>query len=91
MSKGKMYALGLHSSVDTDTYALSAMTMAFFLHMDGTRGLEAMRNYLQARVNCVPNERALAMLSAPYGGMAALQCAFVSAWETRHIKIKMKE
>lgn len=91
MSKGKMYALGLHSSVDTDTYALSAMAMAFFLHMDGTRGLEAMRNYLQARVNCVPNERALAMLSASYGGMAALQRAFVSAWETRHIKLKMKE
>lgn len=91
MSKEKMYAMGLHSIVETDTYALSAMTMAFFLHMDGTRGIEAMQNYLRARVNCVPNERALSMLSAPYGGMVALQRTFIAAWNARHIRLQMKE
>ncbi|MBQ8516382.1 MAG: hypothetical protein IJ498_02245 [Akkermansia sp.] len=91
MSKSRMYELGLHSTADADTYALSAMTVAFFLHMDGTRGVEAMRQYLRARIDCVPNERALALLSAPYGGMAALQRAFVDAWKSRHIRLQMKE
>ena len=90
MSKERMYALGLHSHVSVDTYALSAMTVAFFLHLDGERGIAAMRRYLQARVECLPHEQALAVLSAPYGGMQSLQDSFISAWRARHIHLKLQ-
>ncbi len=90
MSKEKMYRLGLHSTVSTDTYALSAMTVAFFLHMDGERGVVAMRDYLQARVECKPHEDALRCLAAPYGGMQQLQDAFVCAWQSRSIDLKLQ-
>lgn len=90
MSKERMYALGLHTTTSVDTYALSAMLIAFFLHMDGERGLAAMRAYLQARVDCLPNTKAQELLSAPYGGPGLLQEAFVKAWQDRGINLKLQ-
>lgn len=91
MSKERMYDLGLHADGAVDTYTLSAMVTAFFLHMDGGRGVAAMRDYLQARVECVPHERATQILAAPYGGVPALQKAIINAWQARKINLKMKE
>lgn len=91
MSKECMYAMGLHSVTSVDTYALSAMVVAFFLHMDGERGLTAMREYLQARIKCLPQEQSLAVLSVPYGGLQELQKAFVGAWQSRHIHLTLQE
>lgn len=91
MSTESMYALGLHSRESTDTYALSAMLVAFFLHMDGERGIAAMRDYLQARADCESNVDSLRRLAAPYGGMAELQELFVAAWRARGVRLQMQQ
>ena len=91
MSAESMYALGLHNTQSTDTYALSAMVVAFFLHLDGERGIAAMREYLQARLDCEPHSDALQRLAAPYGSMKKLQAAFVEAWRGRGINLQMRE
>lgn len=90
MNKERMYAMGLHTTASVDTYALSAMLVAFFLHMDGERGIAAMRAYLQARVDCLPNAKALNLLAAPYGGMGPLQESFVRAWQARSINLNLR-
>lgn len=89
MSTESMYALGLHSRESTDTYALSAMVVAFFLHMDGERGIAAMRDYMQARVDCESHPESLRRLAAPYGGMAKLQELFIAAWQARGVRLQM--
>lgn len=89
MTRERMYSLGLSSGGFTDTYVFSAMLVAFFLHMDGERGISAMREYLQARVECCPHEQALEKLAAPYGGMTSLQETFVSSWRARHINLNL--
>ncbi|MBQ3239910.1 MAG: hypothetical protein IJB00_01860 [Akkermansia sp.] len=91
MSKERMYALGLHSGSTVDTYTLSAMVTAFFLHMDGERGVAAMRDYLQARAECLPHAKATEILAAPYGGVSALQEVIVNAWQARKINLKLKQ
>lgn len=90
MSKERMYAMGLSASSPVDAYGLAAMVVAFFLHMDGERGLGSMQAYLQERVECCPHAQALEKLAAPYGGVQALQIELVRAWQARGIDLKLQ-
>ena len=91
MGPESMYSLGLNPRQSTDTYALSAMLVAFFLHMDGERGVAAMRDYMQARVDGEAHPEALHRLTAPYGGTAALQELFCSSWRARGVRLQMHQ
>lgn len=70
-----------------DTYTLSVMTVAFFVHLDGKRGIEAMKSYLQALLDGKSHEEAAAVLIEPYRSSDRLQQAFIRAWKSKKVKV----
>lgn len=85
MSQEDMY--GYMGSRQADTYTVSVMTIAFFVHLDGKRGLEAIKAYMSALIEGTPNEDAVAELEKAYGGAEKLQKAFVQAWKRKKVTI----
>ncbi len=70
-----------------DTYMLSVMTVAFFVHLDGKRGIDAMKSYLQALLEGQGPDEAAEKLIAPYRTAKRLQQAFVRAWKARKVTV----
>ena len=70
-----------------DTYLLSAMMITFFVHLDGKRGLEAMKGYLQAMLDGKSHDDAAAILIEPYRTDARLEQAFIRAWKGKKVKV----
>ena len=70
-----------------DTYTLSVMTVAFFVHLDGKRGIEAMKSYLQALLDGKSYEEAASILIAPYRSADRLQQTFVRAWKSKKVEV----
>lgn len=70
-----------------DTYTLSVMTVAFFVHLDGKRGIDAMRAYLQALLDGKSAGEAAEVLIEPYHSPQRLQQAFVRAWKGKKVKV----
>lgn len=69
-----------------DTYMLSVMTVAFFVHLDGKRGIDAMKDYLQTLLEGASPEEAAAVLIKPYRTAERLQQQFLRAWKSRKVK-----
>ncbi len=70
-----------------DTYMLSVMTVAFFVHLDGKKGVDAMKAYLQALLDGKPAEEAAQELIKPHRTLARLQQDFIRAWKSRKVKV----
>lgn len=70
-----------------DTYMLSVMTIAFFVHLDGKRGIDAMKAYLQALLDGKSPQEAAEVLIKPYHTAARLQNQFVRAWRGKKVKV----
>lgn len=70
-----------------DTYTLAAMAVAFFVHLDGKRGVEAMKAYLQAILDGKSAEEARDVLIEPYYSAARLQQTFTRAWRGKKVKV----
>lgn len=70
-----------------NTYMLAAMTVAFYVHLDGKRGVEAMKSYMQALIDGATHEEAAEKLIAPYKTSARLQQAFIRAWKGKKVKV----
>lgn len=70
-----------------DTYMLSVMTVAFFVHLDGKKGVEAMKAYLQALIDGKPAEEAAQELIKPHRNVARLQQDFIRAWKSKKVKV----
>ncbi|MBO5684391.1 MAG: hypothetical protein J6R92_05530 [Akkermansia sp.] len=70
-----------------DTYMLSVMTIAFFVHLDGKKGVDAMKAYLQALLDGKSHEDAAQELIAPHRTAARLQQAFIRAWKSKKVKV----
>ena len=68
-----------------NSYLLSTMLVAFFVHQDGNRGVEAMRDYMQALRDGKSKDEAVDSLIAPYKSAENLQKAFLKAWSMRKI------
>lgn len=83
MSQEDMYA---HMGTQKDTYMLSCMLVSFFVHLDGKRGVEALRAYMEDLIEGVPNEEALEKLTTPYKGMTGLERAFDRAWKRKKVE-----
>lgn len=73
---------------DVDTYGLAGMLIAFFLHMDGNRGVKALRAYMNARLRQSSAAADIQHLFAPYGGVAGLQRAFQAAWRQHGVPVE---
>ena len=70
-----------------DTYMLSVMTVAFFVHLDGKKGVDAMKAYLQALLEGKSPEDAAQELIKPHRTAARLQQDFIRAWKTKKVKV----
>ena len=68
-----------------NSYLLSTMLVTFFVHLDGNRGVGAMRGYMKALREGKPKDEAVDTLIAPYKGAENLQKAFLKAWSQRKI------
>lgn len=68
-----------------NSYLLSTMLVSFFVHQDGSRGVEAMRAYMQALRDGKSKDEAVDTLIAPYKSAENLQKAFLKAWSVRKI------
>lgn len=88
MSQEEMYG---YMSQGKDTYALSAMLVAFFVHLDGDRGLKAIKAYMGDLIEGVAPEEAAKRLIDPYKGEKKLQKAFQKAWKQKKATITLAE
>lgn len=70
-----------------DTYMLSVMTIAFFVHLDGKKGVDAMKAYLQALIDGKSPGDAVQELIKPHRTAARLQQDFVRAWKGKKVKV----
>ena len=70
-----------------NTYLLSVMTVAFFVHLDGKKGVEAMKAYLQALLDGKSPEEASQELIKPHRTAARLQQDFIRAWKSKKVKV----
>ena len=70
-----------------DTYMLSVMTVAFFVHLDGKKGVDAMKAYLQALLDGKSPEEAAQELIKPHRTAARLQQDFIRAWKSKKVKV----
>ena len=70
-----------------DTYMLSVMTVAFFVHLDGKKGVDAMKAYLQALIDGKPADEAAQELIKPHRSIARLQQDFIRAWKSKKVKV----
>ncbi len=84
MDQTTMYG---YMSQRKDTYTLSVMTIAFFVHLDGKRGIEAMKSYLQALLDGKSHAEAAEVLIKPYRTADRLQQTMVRAWKTKKVKV----
>ena len=70
-----------------NTYLLSAMTVAFFVHLDGKKGVDAMKAYLQALIDGKTPEEAAQELIKPHRTVARLEQDFIRAWKSKKVKV----
>lgn len=85
MSQEEMYAPMLKE--EADTYMLATLTIAYFVHLDGRRGLSAMKNYMNDLIKGVPNEQAIQRLISPHKDAATLQDDFLRAWAEKGVHL----
>lgn len=84
MDQQTMYA---YMPQGKDTYMLSVMTVAFFVHLDGKRGIEAMKEYLRNLLAGMSHEEAAGELIAAYRSADRLQQAFTRAWKGKKVNV----
>ncbi len=70
-----------------NTYLLSAMTIAFFVHLDGKKGVDAMKAYLQALIDGKTPEEAAQELIKPHRSVERLEQDFIRAWKSKKVKV----
>lgn len=68
-----------------NSYLLSAMLITFFVHLDGNRGVNAIRAYMKALREGKPKDEAVDTLMASYKGGENLQKAFMRDWSQRKV------
>ncbi|MBP3499942.1 MAG: hypothetical protein J6J97_07635 [Akkermansia sp.] len=84
MDQQTMYG---YMSQGKDTYMLATLMVTFYVHLDGKRGLEAMKSYLQALLDGKSNEEAAETLIEPYRSADRMEQAFTRAWKGKKVKI----
>lgn len=84
MDQQTMYG---YMSTGKNTYMLSVMTVAFFVHLDGKKGVEAMKAYLQALIDGKTPEDAAQELIKPHRTAERLQQDFIRAWKAKRVKV----
>ncbi|MGL5255341.1 MAG: hypothetical protein ACRC9L_10170, partial [Brevinema sp.] len=76
---------------DVDTYILATLCFSYFAHLQGDSGVTALKNYMEELIEGSNNKKAIQKLYGNHQNSRAMQQAFLKAWETRGITIKLKK
>lgn len=88
MPQQEMYA---YMDQRADTYTLATMLVAFFVHLDGKKGIEAMKNYMQAILDGTPHDEAKEHLITPHRNAEKLQKDFVKMWKRKKVHVSFSD
>lgn len=86
MDQETMYGFMQQGSASRNTYLLSCMVVAFFVHLDGKKGIEALRAYMRDVADGKPNEEAVRELVATHRNTKQLEKDFIRAWKAKGVK-----
>ena len=88
MSQAEMYS---YMPRGKDTYTLATMIITFYVHLDGKKGVEALRKYMQALLDGETPEEAAQHLIEPHKNARQLQKDFVKAWKRKKVNISFAD
>lgn len=88
MDQQTMYG---HMSNRKDTYLLSVMLISFYVHLDGKKGVEAMKTYMQTLLDGTPNEEAMQELIKPHRDAKRLEKDFIRAWKRKKVEVSFQK
>lgn len=86
MDQETMYGFMQQGSNSRNTYLLSCMVVAYFVHLDGKKGIEALRTYMRDVADGKPNEEAVRELIASHRNTKQLEKDFLRAWKAKGVK-----
>lgn len=74
-----------------DTYTLATMIITFYVHLDGKKGVAALKKYMQALIDGESHEDATKHLIEPHKNAEKLQKDFIKAWKSKKVPVSFKE
>lgn len=86
MNQQTMYGYMQQGNSSVNTYLLGCMIVAYYVHLDGKRGIEAMREYMQKLAEGMPEDEAAEILIKPHRNTKQLEKDFIRAWKSKGIK-----
>lgn len=86
MDQDTMYGYMQQGSNARNTYLLSCMIVAYFVHLDGKKGIEALRTYMSDVAAGKANEEAVRELIASHRNTKQLEKDFIRAWKAKGVK-----
>lgn len=86
MDQGTMYGYMQQGNGACNTYLLGCMLVAYYVHLDGKRGIEAMRRYMEAVADGMPHEEAARLLVEPHRNNRQLEKDFIRAWKSKGVR-----
>lgn len=84
MSQQEMYTC---MAQDIDTYALSAMCISYFIHLN-RKGLESYQAYMDALLEGTDNSKAIDLLLGDFKSFDELQDDFIEAWDKQGVQVQ---
>lgn len=84
MDQSTMYG---HMGAGKDTYMLSVLLISFYVHLDGKKGVEAMKAYMQSLLDGTPNPEAIQELIKPHKDVKRLEKDFIRAWKRKKVDV----
>lgn len=84
MDQPTMYS---HMGSGKDTYLLSVMLISFYVHLDGKKGVEAMKAYMQALLDNASHADAAQELIKPHRDAAKLEKDFIKMWKRKKVEV----
>lgn len=88
MSQEEMYSF---MGQGKDTYTLSMMIVAYYVHLDGKKGVAAIKKYMQALIDGESQEEATKHLIDHHKNAEKLQKDFVKAWKSKKVTVSFKD
>ncbi|MBR5894392.1 MAG: hypothetical protein IKZ13_02475 [Akkermansia sp.] len=88
MSQEEMYG---YMSQGKDTYTLATMIVTFYVHLDGKKGVEAIKKYMQAMLDGESAEEAKSHLIGHHKNAKQLQKDFIKAWKRKKVDVSFAE
>lgn len=84
MDQPTMYS---HMGAGKDTYLLSVMIISFYVHLDGKKGVEAMKAYMQALLDNASHADAAQELIKPHRDASKLEKDFIKMWKRKKVEV----